>query len=51
MYVICYTFTNGEKTWEIVTGEDAMQIRVDELMNDFLFREDEVMVFEMDSQL
>ena len=51
MYVICYTLTNGEKTWEIVSWEDAMQIRADELMDDLLLYEDEVMVFEMDSQL
>lgn len=51
MYVICYTLANGEKTWEIISGEGTMQIRVDELMDNLLLYEDEVMVFNVDSQL
>ena len=50
MYIICYELY-GENVWEMVSGEDAMQIRVSELIDNLLLYEDEVMVFEMDSQL
>ena len=51
MYVICYSDVNGEDVWEIVSGEDAMQIRVDELVNYLSCDVDDIMVFDMDSQL
>ena len=51
MYVICYTDANGEDVWEVVYGEDAMQIRVSELFDELLCNDEDIMVFDIDSQL
>lgn len=45
-YVVCY---NG--VYKTVYGEDAMQILVSELMEQLNCDADEIMVFDVDSQL
>lgn len=51
MYVICYMLANGENTWEIVSGEDAMQIRINELMEELNCEAEDVMVFDKETEL
>lgn len=51
MFYLLYENTSGENTWEIVYGEDAMQIRVSELMNLYNLTEDEIIVFDSNDQL
>ena len=50
MYIICYEL-DGENTWEMVSGEDAMQIRVDELMEELDCETEDIMVFNKDTEL
>lgn len=52
MYYILYSDRKGTPLWECVDGEDAMQIRVDELCkeND-LSPDEDVMVFDADDEL
>lgn len=49
MYVICYELY-GENTWELVSVEDAMQIRVNELLTEFDFDVEEIMVFDKETE-
>jgi len=42
---------NGENTWEIVSGEDAMQIRINELMEELNCEAEDVMVFDKETEL
>lgn len=49
MYVICYE--DERPVWELVSGEDAMQLRVSELIAQCVCDEDDIMVFNMDDQL
>lgn len=51
MYVICYENANGKNVWEIVDGEDAMQIRVSELVDKLLCDDEDILVFDIDSRL
>lgn len=51
MYYLLYENTNGKNIWELVSGEDAMQVRVNELMNEFGLTEDDIIVFNADDQL
>ena len=50
MYIVCYEF-DGENTWEIVSGEDAMQIRVNELMEELKCEAEDIMVFDKETEL
>ena len=50
MYIICYEI-DGENIWEIVSGEDAMQIRVDELMEELNCEAEDIMVFDKEMEL
>ena len=50
MYIICYEL-NGENTWEMVSGEDAMQIRVNELMEELDCEAEDIMVFDKETEL
>ena len=51
MYIICYEDTNGSNTWEMVSGEDAMQIRVNELMEELGCEAEDIMVFDKETEL
>lgn len=51
MYVICYFDSKlRTNTWELVSGEDAMQIRISELCNNELDPED-FMVFNVNDEI
>lgn len=50
MFVICYEL-NGQNVWEMISGEDAMQIRIDELMKDLNCEAEDIMVFDKDDEL
>lgn len=49
-YVICYEDFDGSK-WETISGEDAMQVRVNELTRSLDCDPEDIMVFEIGSQL
>ena len=54
MYIICYgKIVEKEyiQLWERVNGEDAMQIRVSELLEDLECVDEEIHIFEEKSQL
>lgn len=51
MYMICWSDNDLlENTWEIVSGEDAMQIRVSDLCDSGIDVE-EIMVFNMENEI
>lgn len=50
MYIICYEL-DGENIWEMVSGEDAMQIRVDELTKELDCEAEDIMVFDKETEL
>ena len=51
MYMICWADQDLlENTWEIVSGEDAMQIRVSDLYDSGIDVE-EIMVFNMENEI
>jgi len=59
MYIICYqkpeyfhdVQCNIVNTWEIVSGEDAMQVRVTELMEELTCSPDDISVFDMETEI
>lgn len=51
MYYILYEDTTGKNTWELVSGEEAMQIRVSELIHELHCEADDIIVFPEDAQL
>lgn len=51
MYMICYVHPYRTDTWEIVSGEDAMNLRVEVLMMTLGLSDDEIMVFNMDDEV
>ena len=51
MYYILYEISGNRKTWEVVSGEDAMQIRVSELMDYLkLSNADDIIVFNVEDE-
>ena len=51
MYYILYEDATGKYTWEFVSGEDAMHLRVHELINELHCEADDIIVFPEDAQL
>lgn len=51
MYMICYVHPYRTDTWEIVSGEDAMNLRVEELMMELGISDEDIMVFDMDDEI
>lgn len=49
-HVLCYE-ENGKPVWEEILGDDAMEIRVGELMEELNLDADEILVFRKDTQL
>lgn len=39
MWIICWEDKFGERLWEVVSGQDAMQIRVDEIVKSGILSE------------
>ena len=50
-YTLCYDDARGFPAWEIVSGEDAMQIRVDKLTKELDCDPEDILVFHTDSKL
>lgn len=54
-FVLCYEKLNKkgvyESTWEIITGEDAMNVRLVELEEELGIGFEYVMVFDIEDQL
>lgn len=50
MFIICYEL-DGENTWEMVSGEEAMQIRVNELKEELNCEAEDIMVFDKETEL
>ena len=51
MFFILYENKKGERVWELVGGEDAMQQRVCELMGILECEEEDIIVFDGDDEL
>lgn len=51
MFYILYTDIDGFQRWELVSGEDAMQIRVDELCREYNLDAEDVVVFAAEDEL
>lgn len=51
MFYIFYTDIDGIQRWELVSGEDAMQIRVDELCREYSLDAEDVVVFAAEDEL
>lgn len=51
MYYICYDTEATGATYEIVSGEDAMQERVDEIMAQYELQSDDIAVFDADDAI
>lgn len=49
-FILCYTNKESEDVWELVYGEDAMQIRVTELVEELGCNEDEIMCFDKSTE-
>lgn len=54
-FVLCYEMLNEkgvyESTWEIVSGEDAMNTRIVELEEEFGIDFEYIMIFDLEDQL
>lgn len=51
MYYICYDTEETGATYENVSGEDAMQVRVNEIMAQYGLRAEDVTVFDADDAI
>lgn len=51
MYYICYDTEATGATYEIVSGEDAMQERVNEIMAQYGLQSDDIAVFDADDAI
>lgn len=50
MYIICYEL-DGKNIWEMISGEDDMQVRVNELMEELNCESEDIMVFDKETEL
>lgn len=48
-FILCYTFKK-EQVWEEIIGEDAMNVRLSEICRETGLTEDDIMVFDKESQ-
>lgn len=49
-FILCYTNEKLEDVWEMVTGEDAMQVRVGELSEELGCDTDDIMCFDRSTE-
>lgn len=49
-FILCYFDEKGNQCWEEILGEDVMQIRVGELIEELDCDADDIMVFDKDTQ-
>lgn len=45
-FILCYEDKTGQNVWESVLGEDAMQVRVGDLMDELNCEAEDIMVFD-----
>lgn len=48
-FIICYV-ENGNSVWENIIGEDAMQCRVGDLMEELNCELEDILVFDLETQ-
>jgi hypothetical protein len=46
-YVVCWEDTYGDPHWEVISGEDAMNIRVHQLCESGIVEEEDIVVGEI----
>lgn len=51
MYFICYEHPDYGSVYETIYGEDTMQIRVHNLMNELDLEDDDIHVFNADDEV
>jgi hypothetical protein len=44
MYTVCWEDIYGERFWEVISGEDAMNQRVDQLIKSVIVEEEDIVV-------
>jgi hypothetical protein len=44
MYTVCWEDIYGERFWEVISGEDAMNQRVDQLIKSVMVEEEDIVV-------
>jgi len=49
-FILCYTDLNNRDVWEEILGEDAMQVRVGELAEELGCEDEDILVFDFDTQ-
>ena len=49
-FILCYTDKNGKDIWESVLGEDAMNVRVGELVEELGCEDKDIMVFDRETE-
>lgn len=49
-FILCYTDNENNNVWESIIGEDAMMIRVDELMDELHCDAADILVFDQNTQ-
>lgn len=50
-FILCYTNKKSEDVWELIYGEDAMQLRVGELMEELRCDAEDIMCFDKSTEL
>ena len=50
-FILCYTNKKSEDIWELIYGEDAMQLRVGELMEELGCDTEDIMCFDKSTEL
>ena len=49
-FILYYTDLNHQDVWEEIIGEDAMQVRVGELAEELDCNDEDILVFDLDTQ-
>lgn len=49
-FILCYTDENGNDVWESILGEDAMNVRVGELVEELGCEDEDIMVFDRETE-
>jgi hypothetical protein len=44
MYTVCWEDIYGERSWEVISGEDAMNQRVDQLIKSVIVEQEDIVV-------
>ena len=49
-FILCYTDKEGKDIWESILGEDAMNVRVGELVEELNCEDEDIMVFDRETE-